>query len=160
MYSVHVLLIVVFIRSLRHFHSFILKILLNQKSNIHLSFFFIKSIPHIVYETKIWHECQANDLSIFEYINFGGFYPTWRSWILTTYIFDFSAYVDRCVSVFSWQTMVLEIIRWCVVLGLLMAIHFTCSFCKFFYRFRTFFYYFHCWYRCPIQTHNRANLKK
>lgn len=41
MYSVHVLLIVVFIRSLRHFHSFILKILLNQKSNIHLSFFLL-----------------------------------------------------------------------------------------------------------------------
>lgn len=70
MYSVHVLLIVGFLCSLRHFHSFIIKTLFNHKSDTHLLFFLFKSVRHIVNETKMLHKYQANDLFIFEYFFF------------------------------------------------------------------------------------------
>lgn len=70
MYSVHVLLIVGFLCSLRHFHSFIMKTLFNHKSDTNLLFFLFKSVRHIVNETKMLHKYQANDLFIFEYFFF------------------------------------------------------------------------------------------
>lgn len=54
MYSVHVLLIVGFLCSLRHFHSFIIKTLFNHKSDTHLLFFYLNLFGILLMKLKCY----------------------------------------------------------------------------------------------------------